>query len=150
MEFLTTYGWALVVILIAAGALSYFGVFNVGSYIPSKCEFTPELECADYGITSVDSVIHFKLINNYEKNIELEFVNATLGTELIPCNTSTQDITPDEPLLFTPSQIHEIHCDSIPPMSSGQKIDARVAVQFKRQGGARSYTLRGKIYTRAS
>jgi len=36
LEFLTTYGWAFLVILIMIGALSYFGVLNPSMYSKSK------------------------------------------------------------------------------------------------------------------
>jgi len=35
LEFLMTYGWAVLVILIAAGALAYFGVLSPDKFLPS-------------------------------------------------------------------------------------------------------------------
>ena len=36
LEFLTTYGWAILVVLIAVGALAYFGVLDLGKFLPEK------------------------------------------------------------------------------------------------------------------
>jgi len=36
LEFLTTYGWAFLVILVAIGGLSYFGVFDFSKYSPDR------------------------------------------------------------------------------------------------------------------
>ena len=34
MEFLMTYGWAIIVVLVAIGALAYFGVLNIKNLSP--------------------------------------------------------------------------------------------------------------------
>ena len=49
MEFLLTYGWAILVVLVAIGALAYFGIFNVNIYYktnPDKC--VCEQKCEDF------------------------------------------------------------------------------------------------------
>ena len=37
MEFLMTYGWAILVVLVAIGALAYFGVLSPETLLPEKC-----------------------------------------------------------------------------------------------------------------
>ena len=37
LEFLMTYGWAILVVLAAIGALAYFGVLSPSNFLPSKC-----------------------------------------------------------------------------------------------------------------
>jgi len=48
MEFLMTYGWALLVVLIAIGALAFFGLLNPSRFLPEKCELAPGLTCMDF------------------------------------------------------------------------------------------------------
>ena len=45
MEYLMTYGWAILVVLIALGALFYLGVFNPKT--PSTCNANAPLTCTD-------------------------------------------------------------------------------------------------------
>ncbi len=52
LEFLMTYGWAILVVLVAIGALAYFGVLNPGRFLPNVCTLTPGLGCQDSVITS--------------------------------------------------------------------------------------------------
>jgi len=52
MEFLMTYGWAILVVLVAIGALAYFGVLNPGKYLPSSCTITPGISCDDFVVKS--------------------------------------------------------------------------------------------------
>ena len=51
MEFLMTYGWALVVVLVAIGALAFFGVLNPGRFLPETCVLGPGFACDDFKIT---------------------------------------------------------------------------------------------------
>ncbi|MCX6706727.1 MAG: hypothetical protein NT001_01140 [Candidatus Woesearchaeota archaeon] len=41
MEFLMTYGWAILVVLVVIGALAYFGVLSPKKLLPDKCIFGP-------------------------------------------------------------------------------------------------------------
>jgi len=52
LEFLTTYGWAFLVILIMIGTLAYFGILNPSKLLPNRCNFGSEFQCLDYQIGS--------------------------------------------------------------------------------------------------
>lgn len=45
MEFLMTYGWAILVVLAAISALAYFGVLSPEKFLPEKCVLEPGLAC---------------------------------------------------------------------------------------------------------
>ncbi len=45
LEFLMTYGWAFLVILIMIGALAYFGVLNPNRFLPDRCTFGSQIIC---------------------------------------------------------------------------------------------------------
>ena len=45
LEFLMTYGWAILVVLAAIGALAYFGVLNPSNLLPDKCTASPGTGC---------------------------------------------------------------------------------------------------------
>lgn len=52
MEFLMTYGWAILVVLAAIGALAYFGVLNPSRTLPRSCTIVPGMSCDDFKITT--------------------------------------------------------------------------------------------------
>ncbi len=52
MEFLMTYGWAILVVLVAIGALAYFGVLNPGRFLPSTCTIMPGISCTEYKVVA--------------------------------------------------------------------------------------------------
>lgn len=45
LEFLTTYAWAFLVIIIMIGALAYFGVLSPSKLLPDRCNFGNEIGC---------------------------------------------------------------------------------------------------------
>ncbi len=52
MEFLMTYGWAILVVLVAIGALAYFGVLSPSKFLPKSCTLEPGLSCEDFKATT--------------------------------------------------------------------------------------------------
>ncbi len=52
LEFLMTYGWAILVVLVAVGALAYFGVLSPDKFLPTKCALQPGIGCLDSKVTS--------------------------------------------------------------------------------------------------
>ena len=45
MEFLMTYGWAILVVLAAVAALAYFGVLSPSRFLPESCTFPAGFSC---------------------------------------------------------------------------------------------------------
>jgi len=52
MEFLLTYGWAILVVIVAIAALAFFGGLNPDRYLPDSCIIdAPGLSCRDHSIS---------------------------------------------------------------------------------------------------
>jgi uncharacterized protein (UPF0333 family) len=45
LEFLMTYGWAILVVLVVIGALAYFGVLNPTMFVPERCTLSAGQNC---------------------------------------------------------------------------------------------------------
>ncbi|MFH1174243.1 MAG: hypothetical protein V1725_03865 [archaeon] len=78
LEFLTTYGWAFLVVLVMIGALAYFGVLNPSGLLPDKCIFGNGIgACVDYGVnaTTMDVII----INNFGKTVTAASFNFSVS-----------------------------------------------------------------------
>lgn len=64
MEFLMTYGWAILVVLAAIGALAYFGVLSPSNFVPDKCT-SQGFTCADHSLASgTPGTVTLYLTNN--------------------------------------------------------------------------------------
>ena len=57
LEFLMTYGWAILVVLIAVSALAYFGVLSPGVFLPERCTLPSGIACLDFRVESYKVII---------------------------------------------------------------------------------------------
>lgn len=79
LEYLFTYGWAFLSVLITIGVLAYFGVFDISNLRGSTCEFTPGTDCLDYTITrqfTGNPEVRVVLTNYFAADLEVTQVTA--------------------------------------------------------------------------
>ena len=69
LEFLMTYGWAILVVLVAIGALAFFGVLSPDKFLPSKCTLQPGLACVEHQVTDTQATLVIK--NGYGSDITI-------------------------------------------------------------------------------
>ncbi len=86
IEFLATYGWAFLIILIVIGALSYFGVLSPSKLLPDRCNFGAEFGCVDYGIGSQGFVI--KLRNGLGTSVIVDSLSVSTEKSQLSCTSS--------------------------------------------------------------
>ena len=98
MEFLMTYGWAVLVVLAAIGALAYFGVLSPNKYLPEKCTLPSGIACLDFKVSTSETTL---ILSNYfgkdinintitvgecSKNFNRIFENGEQAEFLLECN----------------------------------------------------------------
>ena len=86
LEFLMTYGWAILVVLVVIGTLAYFGVLNPSFLLPEKCTLQMGLYCNDHRIDADSSDISLKLNNGMGKGIIISRIKITDSNNLIYCD----------------------------------------------------------------
>ena len=75
MEFLTTYGWAFLVIIVAVAGLGYFGVFDFSRYQQASFSLDGQLEAGEaFAVDVNDDLVQLQLKNNYAKPYEINSV----------------------------------------------------------------------------
>ena len=79
LEFLTTYGWAFLVILIMIGTLAYFGILSPGKALPNRCNIGSEFQCQDYQISATANTFRLRLKNSVGEPISVSAIS--LGSE---------------------------------------------------------------------
>jgi hypothetical protein len=84
LEFLMTYGWAILIILIVIGALAYFGVLNPQRMLPSRCTLPSGWSCGDYAVDASDNTVRINIINGNGKSVTVTGVsaNTTSGAKI--------------------------------------------------------------------
>lgn len=80
MEFLMTYGWSILAVLLTGGALAYYGVINPGKFfLPSMCIFEPGISCPDFMIDSSTKNVYLRLRNGFGKDLTSVSIKAKIG-----------------------------------------------------------------------
>lgn len=103
LEFMMTYGWAILVVLAAIGALSYFGILNPSRYTPDMCMGTTGFSCAGKPIVDNESIM-FSMINGLGYRVKLD-------PDAVDYSATLADANCDKPVFC---RIGNISCDSDP------------------------------------
>ncbi len=128
LEFLTTYAWAFVVILVTMGALYYFGIFDFSRYVPEKCTFTPQFACADFSIRA--SSISAKMANTLGEPINITSLELT--NDATPPMICTSPITPPTHLGWPSGIALDLNFTSCSGggLIAGERIDGRLRMVY--------------------
>jgi hypothetical protein len=80
MEYLVTYGWALLVLFVVVGYLISSGAFSASTFATQECTFQPDLPCSPYVLyKSLGSTrLEFGLTNGLGFPIKVTKVNYTV------------------------------------------------------------------------
>ncbi|MFA5797349.1 MAG: hypothetical protein WC916_04915 [Candidatus Woesearchaeota archaeon] len=93
IEFMVTYGWAILGVMVAIGALVYFGIFNPAKYLNDQCNFGDQLKCEDFVMstngTTGNGIVAVQLRNNFGVTIN---ISATGSSVLIEETNYTGDV----------------------------------------------------------
>jgi len=156
LEFLTTYGWAFIVILVMIGALSYFGVLNPKGLLPEKCLFEQPFNCVDYTADltagSPGSLsLSFYLRNNLGTSLKMKVadMNVTSPNYNGTAPTCTVDGVSSEKSLGANEEV-EVVCkfNSIEdfPSSEGDKVRFFVKSTYKESNGKYYHPFTGELF----
>ena len=140
MEFLMTYGWAILVVLIAIGALAYFGVLKPEKFLPEKCVIATGsgLFCDDF--TASGTTVTLRIKNILTDTVTISGIGLGVVGETCTDWSGSQDISADA------TQDFDITCSTL---IAGDKIKADVTVSFSKAGGLNK-TATGQLVTTTS
>lgn len=97
LEFLMTYGWAFLVILIMIGALAYFGILNPTRFLPDRCDFGTQVLCqkGQYIINNAETqTVLARVTNNFGTQVSVFGFGATTDAAggTVNCNAAVDSI----------------------------------------------------------
>lgn len=141
IEFLTTYAWAFLGLLVTVGALNYLGILEPSSYTPERCSSGTQISCVDTYLAaaddSQDTTLLLMLSNNYPRTIVVENVTLTNIRD-------DQDIGMDTPpLLVEPGRAYTAGFSFTSAFTEGQHESVHFAITYRREGGSTSYNISG-------
>lgn len=141
IEFLVTYGWAILGAMIAIGALSYFGIFNTQRYVNDICYFGDQITCEDY-IAFNNGSVSVNLRNNFGVDINInsttmksDYGTTTCFNTLIPAYTN-----------ITPGATFNITCNlTSSTIPTNSKLKYKAIVMFQRSGSSNVHNQTGDV-----
>jgi hypothetical protein len=71
MEYLTTYGWAIIIIAVVLTALFELGLFNPGSFVNTTCTFPANFGCITAVLYSTNSTLIINLQQSLPSSINI-------------------------------------------------------------------------------
>lgn len=157
LEFLTTYGWAFLVILIMIGALAYFGVLDPERFIPQRCQIAAPFACdgENYQLSDTGTQFAVRIRNSLNKpftisDIEFRHVSnmtwtnctATPGATLLP-TTGNRTIFPDSVMDLSCSNIETPLATTFVP---GSKQRVQFNILYYQDSAAYTKRIAGEIF----
>ena len=157
MEFLMTYGWAILVVLIAIGALAYFGVLNPSRFLPQKCTFSAGVSCGDFILSAGGDTLKLALTNNLGEGVLVTAITATNVDTGTACDVTDLVVTApgyswqdgarmDGTALANQLQIGTGTCFA--NLQNGQRYRVKMTIVYSGSSGI-SHTVEGEITGRA-
>ncbi|SRR3989344_1518983 len=144
MEFLMTYGWAILAAIVAIGVLAYFGVFSPGKIAGSNAIVNNPFYAASWQVNTTDA--NLELLNNGGDTVKVYNVTVTGsgtstgtvcgGTGYFGLNTISMD--PGAQKLIVS------HCTGT-ALTVGNNFAGNIQIQYFKSGSALNQSATGTI-----
>ena len=146
LEFLTTYGWAFLVILIMIGALAYFGILNPSKILPNRCNFGAEFQCLDYQISTTSSTFKLRLKNGIGEAIDVTSMG--VSTESAVPYSCTNPTNPTSWKSGNVSDFTWTACSG-GGLTAGEKGKVLITIRYNTLASGSAYTkeVKGEVFS---
>ena len=142
LDFLMTYGWALLIVVLVVGALFALGIFDIGTFMGNKTSGFTQIGVSGYKLDSAGTLT-MKLKNLAGTNVNITQINATLGTTTVG-NASVFSLANGKE-----SAVFIVGNFSTAVPTSGSSYSVKVAIVYTDTSSGFSYqdsgTLVGKV-----
>ncbi len=139
LEYLLTYGWGILVVIIGVSVLTYFGFLSPTSLLPNSCDFGAQLVCDEYKVVKTvnGADISLKFRNDFGRDIKIFDVHGVDMT-LNPQNT---------PKLIAKRDIGELLIKTPNPVAQREKVKIGMILDFARNdSGAPHHNVTGEVF----
>jgi len=156
VEFLMTYGWALLGILLVVSVIVYFGVIDPNMFVPERCELGYRLACKDYMVSKSLQQVNFLAVNNFPEGIYITEVKVFNPKFSAPCVLTIPGPSNAGGILVGEVKAISVPCSSeLSKITSSKKVSFDVNITYYLNGtgfppNALLFPLYGEIYTRLS
>lgn len=148
VEFLMTYGWAILAAVIAIGVLAYFGVFSPGKYVTDSAIVTAPFYVnaqniqADTG--SGSSGVVLELRNNGGENLNVTSIIVAGTTPSVTCTCDSSNGA-GCPTMVTPSNATAFTVECASTLTDGGTYKGDITINYQKSGSVVALTSTGTI-----
>jgi uncharacterized protein (UPF0333 family) len=148
MEFLMTYGWAILVVLAAIGALAYLGVLNPSNLVQGRCSSGGDITCNDAGVTAGAANAGLVTMDiTASRDIEVSDASVTTkgGSEITACSDASSGVifavggtaaTPASKQTVNQGERLNFVFRCAEAITDGQRMDADVTINYNLVGSS--------------
>jgi hypothetical protein len=153
MEFLLTYGWAILAALVVVGALVYFGVLSPQRLAPERCSIDGKVRCADKLISLANKEVSFRLLNAAGADVQIISLNVTEEDGLFKCYAAPPACTPNVRYKSGDSancvatcqpEGDDRHWDAT--ITQDTKLKAKIILVYEDKGTKFTHTQQGELF----
>ena len=148
LEFIMTYGWAIMVVMVMIGAISYFGIINPTKLLPERCTTTAEFNCIDHAVDS-NGRVFINLKQAVGRTAFLHNMTCTYNDNVVDAISQTDgDVAVNNVALsWPPRNAKNVYCD-IPMLSTmtGQKVKITFDIVYQKSNGGLYHPAEGEMF----
>ena len=133
MEFLMTYGWAILIVLVAIAALYFLGVF--GGKTPNSCQIEPPFNCIDSKSASGTIVLQIGSLSSV-KNVAATDITVTVNGNPSFCTSKSLN-----PAALLPGGRADFSC--VNSLAVGEKFTGELSITYANKVGLSGKTAKG-------
>jgi hypothetical protein len=154
LEFITTYGWAILVVLLMAGTFAYFGILNPNKLAPERCSTEPEFSCSDYRL-STDTAKNITLMFKQGIGQTIYVINAsciyqgaqTYGSDFRQVVGTDKNAYAVYPYTWQPRDQFQFTCNNrLPASLKGQKVKVSFIINYKTNVNGLEHDTTGDVF----
>jgi uncharacterized protein (UPF0333 family) len=131
MEFLMTYGWAIVVVLAAIGALAYFGVLSPNKLLPDRTTFAAPISNVDNAVvTQANGQTQVEIAFKNNKGVPITVPGVTTVTSTQCTGTGAMDTIPAGAIQNGGGFLVKWNCTTSGTQAVGNKFKADISFDY--------------------
>ena len=135
MEFLMTYGWAILAAVIVIAVLAYFGVFSPSTYVPNQCILSAPFGC-NAGAAGATDGISLEIKNGAGEALTITSIVVSGCGTVSDYGSIASDAMP----------VVTVACDT--PLTEGDKFKGDISITYTKAGSAIAQTSSGSIVSK--
>lgn len=142
LDFMMTYGWALMLIALAAAALAALGVLDPGTFVGSRATGFSQVQATDWQLSNSTGMLQMRLRNSAGTGINVTFVDA----KLLALSRNSSSVVP-----IGDGEYGLVNISFSPlGLSKGSSYSIKVSIQYADAESGMAYSDSGTITGRVN